>query len=306
MRSIISIHSYKKFNKKDICILTNLSGLDIMCAVMQLSSEVIDLSVRFLVLLLISIFTYRKKYLDGKGVFAAFIIGVLIIYTGGWVFFILLFIFMIVGSILTKIVRKKSVDWVSYFNSNGLRSWKNVLANGFWPMYSAIIYSIYPDTHKMYAMFFFLGSLTSMMSDTVSTEVGMYLGGAPVLITNPKVHVPKGFSGGVTLIGLLGGLMSAILFSYLSAILFGLSSIYDVYTLILAGFIGSIIDSILGATVQAKYRCKLCGSVIETRYHCGEEAELVKGFEPIDNHVVNFISSLAGGVLAVIFYSLLH
>ncbi len=273
---------------------------------MQLSAEVIDLPARFFILLLISIFTYRKKYLDGKGVFTAFIVGALIIYSGGWAFFILLFIFMIVGSILTKIAGKKFIDWTSYFNSNGLRSWKSVLANGFWPMYSAIIYSIYPDTYRMYAIFFFLGSLTSMMSDTVSTEVGMYLGGTPVLITNPKVHVPKGYSGGVTLIGLLGGFISAILFSYLSAVLLGIFSIYDVYILISAGFIGSIIDSVLGATVQAKYRCKLCGSVIETRYHCGEEAELVKGFEPLDNHVINFISSLAGGVLAVTFYSLLH
>ena len=274
--------------------------------IMQIPVEAIDLSAKFLVLLLISLFTYRKRYLDGKGVFIAFLIGALIIYSGGWTFFILLFIFMLVGSILTKIAAKKSVDWTSYFNNNGLRSWRNVLANGFWPMYSSIIYSIYPNAYKIYAIFFFLGSLTSMMSDTVSTELGMYLGGEPVLITNPKVHVPKGFSGGITLVGILSGLISAILFSYLSAILLDISSIYDVYMLTLAGFIGSIIDSLLGATIQAKYRCKFCGSIIETRYHCGEEAELIKGFEPIDNHVVNFISSLVGGVLAVIFYSLLH
>ena len=265
-----------------------------------------DSVLKFITLVSISILTYKRGYLDRKGVITAFLLGSVVIYFGGWIFFFLLLVFMLVGSILTKIVNRKSVDWVSYFNNGGIRSWKNVIANGFWPMYASTLYAILPRNYGGYILFFFLGSLTSMVSDTVSTEVGMYFGGDPVLITNPKIRVPKGYSGGVSLPGLLGGLISSILFSYLASILLGIKNIVSVYSLAVAGFSGGILDSLLGATIQAKYKCKYCGMIVETKYHCGNETELIKGFEPLDNHMVNFISSLLGGIIAFIFYYLLH
>ena len=60
----------------------------------------------------------------------------------------------------------------------------------------------------------------------------------------------------------------------------------------IAGFAGSLIDSSLGATVQAGYRCAVCGVVTEKNHHCGQPAKLIKGLKPIDNDAVNFLSNL--------------
>jgi len=266
---------------------------------------VISLSIKIFVLVVVSLLSYKKKYLDVNGIMSAVIVGGIIIFLGGWIFFILLLIFLLVGSILSKTGREETFDFSAYFNGGSIRGWKNVIANGFWPMYSAIMYYLLPASSKNYAVFLFLGSLSSMMSDTVSTEIGLYFGGEPVLITNPKRKVPKGYSGGVTLIGLLGGAIASIIFSFIAVIFLDLYNPLSYLILVLSGFLGSIFDSFLGALIQAKYRCEKCGAIVETKLHCGYNTVLIKGYESIDNHMVNFLSSLFGGVLAVISYSLL-
>jgi uncharacterized membrane protein len=144
-----------------------------------------------------------------------------------------------------------------------------------------------------------------MLSDTVSTEIGLYFGGEPRLIINPRKKVPKGYSGGVTIVGILGGLISSLIFSLLSIYVFNLVNPLFYCIFALSGFLGSVVDSIFGATIQAKYKCTKCGSIIESSFHCGHMTTLVKGFESIDNHMVNFLSSLFGGVFSVILFSLL-
>ena len=55
---------------------------------------------------------------------------------------------------------------------------------------------------------------------------------------------------------------------------------------------GVIIDSVLGSIFQAKYKCAVCQSIIESNIHCGKLSELVKGKFYITNNAVNFISSV--------------
>jgi len=73
---------------------------------------------------------------------------------------------------------------------------------------------------------------------------------------------------------------------------------------VLAGFGGSIIDSILGATVQGIYRCRVCGSLIEHQVHCQNQADLIKGFKIINNDMVNLLSNLAAvAIMFVIIFA---
>jgi len=271
----------------------------------SISIEGVDMLLKLIILLGISLLSYRKKYLDFKGVLAAFFIGGLILFLGGWGFFFLLFIFLLVGSVLSKTAKSESFDFAAYFNGSSIRGWRNVLANGFWPTYAAIMYFLTPPYYRDYAIVFFVGALTSMMSDTVSTEIGLHFGGEPRLIINPKERVPKGYSGGITVEGILGGLVSSLIFSLLSIYIFNLVASYFYSIFVISGFLGSVVDSILGATIQAKYKCIKCGSIIESSLHCGYPAILIKGFESIDNHMVNFLSSLFGGVASVTLFSLL-
>ena len=65
-----------------------------------------------------------------------------------------------------------------------------------------------------------------------------------------------------------------------------------------AGILGCMADSVMGATLQALYRCPECGAETERRECCGKKTELIRGFSRLDNDAVNgiagCIAALAG------------
>ena len=61
-----------------------------------------------------------------------------------------------------------------------------------------------------------------------------------------------------------------------------------------------MVDSILGATVQAMYYCPACEKETERRIHnCGTRTRPMRGVTWLNNDVVNFIATLFGGLLAM-------
>jgi len=67
----------------------------------------------------------------------------------------------------------------------------------------------------------------------------------------------------------------------------------------ISGQIVSLVDSLLGATIQAVYRCPECGVPTESRVHrvCGEATELVRGQPWITNDTVNALSTLTSAAI---------
>jgi uncharacterized membrane protein len=64
------------------------------------------------------------------------------------------------------------------------------------------------------------------------------------------------------------------------------------------GLAGSMMDSVLGATVQGSYRCPRCGKVTESRVHrCGTRTELIKGASWVNNDLVNTVATLVGAAV---------
>ncbi|MDY7028629.1 MAG: DUF92 domain-containing protein [Spirochaetota bacterium] len=68
----------------------------------------------------------------------------------------------------------------------------------------------------------------------------------------------------------------------------------------ICGFLGSVIDSLLGATVQSGYSCAVTRQHTERLFTDGRSNTLVKGVAFINNDTVNLLSVSAVTVTAAL------
>jgi uncharacterized membrane protein len=66
------------------------------------------------------------------------------------------------------------------------------------------------------------------------------------------------------------------------------------FLITLWGFFASLLDSLLGATIQAQYLCPVCKKVTERKKHCRDnQTTFYSGLSWINNDLVNFYCSLS-------------
>lgn len=252
-----------------------------------------------------------SKSLTISGILASALIGVLTLFLGGWDCFIVLLVFLVLGVVFTKYRHFEKAPGTLAQEKGGVRTWVNVFANGgpaVIPLALEYFYGM--EFFKV----FFLSAVCSAASDTLSTEIGLLSGSRPRLITNLRKKVEKGVSGGVTPLGTMAGLLGSLTIALvpLATSATGVAGVFlsvkDPARLVLAsalaGFLGMIIDSLLGATVQALYVSKKTGLFYEDPRKCGDECILVKGFKHFGNNTVNFSSCLLAGLLGATIYLL--
>jgi len=77
--------------------------------------------------------------------------------------------------------------------------------------------------------------------------------------------------------------------------------LYGVIILI-AGVGGSLVDSLLGATVQAIYWCPGCEKETEKspNHSCGSITEQIRGWKWMNNDAVNLTCTLSAALLALL------
>lgn len=269
----------------------------------------IDYILRILVVLLFDIVSLKKKLVDTTGFIAGLFVGLSIILLGGWNWFIIILLFHLAASVATKwrYEYKRSLGVAE--EKGGARGWKNVLANGIVASIAAILEYTIGGQIWAYA---YLAAVAIAMGDTLATEIGLLSPSKPRLIIKPWVKVDPGTSGGVSLYGYLASILAGLVVGFMGYVLgvipsteiSSLNPLYSTSIITLATLIGVTIDSIIGATVQAQYRCIVCGKLIERSIHCGKQAMLIKGVRWIDNHIVNILGIITGTISAVIIISL--
>jgi uncharacterized protein (TIGR00297 family) len=211
---------------------------------------------------------------------AACIVGAGVAAGSGWHGLTVLLAFFLSSSLLTR--------------DGGHRDAIQVAANGG----IATAASLLSRTQPAFALAF-SGALAAAAADTWSTEIGGRSTRAPRLITTGRTVEP-GTSGGVTWVGSAAGVAGAAFVSGIATLL-GVISLRHVAMVALGGIAGGIADSLLGATVQARYRCSACGGLGERpRHSCGQPAILASGVRWMTNDMVNLMATAVGAALPVL------
>ena len=242
--------------------------------------------------------SYRFNVLDLQGFIAATAIGCTVIYLGGIQWFILLASFLIIASLTTRYRYEQKIKLHSAQENKGARGWRNVMANGGIAIISSLGYGF---TNLVLFEMMFLGAVSTAAADTLATELGLLSSNEPRLITALSQRVRRGVSGGVTLLGesatLLGSFSIAIVASGIG--FSGLPPLQLWVISLLSGFLGSIFDSFIGATLQSRFECPICSEETENRIHCNCFTRLKRGYAFIDNNLVNLCSTAVGSLIAM-------
>lgn len=251
----------------------------------------------FLLAVMIAIVAWRVGSLSVSGAWAAAITGGLIFGLGGIAWAVLLLTFFISSSVLSRAYSGRKAKLAEKYSKGSRRDWGQVLANGGLGALLAIGFAIMP--HANWLWLAYAGAMAAVNADTWSTELGVLSPVPPRKITTGQ-KVEMGASGGVTLIGTLAALAGAILVG-LAAVIFVPSHSWLVRLglIILGGLTGSLVDSVLGATVQAIYWCPACQKETERfpTHTCGSATQQVRGWSLINNDIVNLACSLVGALV---------
>ena len=218
----------------------------------------------------------------------------------GWAWAALLVTYFVASSVVSAVGRgRKEARTAPIVEKGGERDAAQVAANGGVFAAAALATVVLPVSHTCYAVVSCAaaGALAASAADTWGTEVGVLAGGEPRSVLT-RAPVRMGESGGVTWTGTLGGAAGAAFIAGVAALL-GLARGAPLAPL-LAGMVGSLVDSMLGATLQARRHCDACGALTERAVHdCGAATRHARGVRWIDNDVVNFAATTAGFVVAL-------
>ena len=163
-----------------------------------------------------------------------------------------------------------------------------VFANGGVGMVSAVLYAL-TGQHVFLVAFFV--SFAAATADTWASELGILSRGKPRSIINLK-SVERGISGGVSLVVFAASFAGALLIASLVFVVEPSRALQFWRPVLIGGFMGSLVDSILGATLQAQYRCAETGRLVERPISGQLKNQLVKGLVWMNNDLVNFLSIL--------------
>ncbi|XP_051911877.1 transmembrane protein 19 isoform X3 [Hippocampus zosterae] len=261
-----------------------------------------------LVPVVLTIRALKRRSLDASGALGALFVG-FVLTMANLSFFSSLLAFFITSSKLTRwgAAQKKKMD--ADFKEGGQRNWVQVFCNGGVPTQLALLYMIEVGPGEMAIDFgrqytaswmclSLLGALACSAGDTWASEVGPVLSPSqPRLITTWQ-EVPKGTNGGVTHVGLaasfLGGL--AVGGAYLASQVLFVNELQECapqWPLVLyggaAGLLGSLLDSLLGASVQYSGFDASIGKVVSYE---SPTTHWISGRPILDNNAVNLFSSV--------------
>jgi uncharacterized protein (TIGR00297 family) len=205
-----------------------------------------DIIFGFLLLIAVIVTTKTRKLSNLGGVAAAIVATCIYIGTG-FNGISLLALFFVLGVAATRWKRdeKRHIKVVEEHQEE--RNAKQVLANGGVAALLGIACTVFPEFEFVFYLMLAC-SLSAATADTLSSELGMVYGKRFYNILSWKADT-RGENGVISIEGTLIGIAGSVLI----AVLYAATSEWNIYTMmivIVAGTIGNIADSILGATLE--------------------------------------------------------
>lgn len=224
-----------------------------------------------LLLLVVVAISVQKQKLTLQAAFIAVTIGLLVFISAGLTGVSLLMTFFILSVIATA--HKKGIKAkINRDNlANKARNTRQVLANGGIAAITAVLIIIDPQRTELYSIMM-AASLASALADTLSSELGMVYGRRFYNILTLKKEA-NGLDGVVSIEGLLIGFLGS---ATIAMIYPGFNK--TAIIVLVAGAIGNLTDSLLGATLERKHY--------------------------IENDLVNFLNTSVAALIAALLFSI--
>ncbi|MBP0021726.1 MAG: TIGR00297 family protein [Cyanobacteria bacterium SBLK] len=224
-------------------------------------------------ILLALAFLAPKKLLTPWGYLHAWILGVLVWGTLSWQGYLVVMFYFLVGVGVTRIGKEqKEAEGIAEGRS-GLRGPENVWGSALVGTLCAIGTLFVSEPFRVLLILGYVASFCTKLSDTCASEIGKAYGKRTFLITTLK-PVPRGTEGAVSLEGTLAGIVASAAIAILA---WGLQaiSLLGIFWCVLAAFIATNLESVIGATIQEK-------------------------FNWLTNEVVNIINTFIGAIAAIL------
>jgi uncharacterized membrane protein len=226
--------------------------------------------------LLLPAYLSPKKLLTNEGILHAWVLGVLLYGCLGWQGYGLMMVYFLVGSAVTRVgMAEKEAAGIAEKRS-GARGPENVwgsalvaalCAIGFWMVkvwsYRELMQfqSVPGWTMASWAVMLppllllaYTSSIATKLSDTAASEIGKAYGQRTFLITTLK-PVPRGTEGAVSLEGTIAGVIASLLIAAIAWVLGLIPHQHPIGIVIclVAAFVATNLESVIGATVQEKF-----------------------------------------------------
>ena len=199
---------------------------------------------------ILSCAAYYLGLLTLSGAAVSFTIGAIVGCFGGIGWFVLLILFVGAGFAATRMGFSKKKEKGLQEGEHGERTHLNILGVGVAPCVMAVVAFMAGDEHRLLTSIGFIASISVAAADTLASEIGVRDNNVWLCTTFRKV--PPGTDGGISLLGCAVAVAGAAVSSVLGwLILFkGLDPL--ILIPVLSGFAGCYMDSIFGATIEAR------------------------------------------------------
>jgi uncharacterized protein (TIGR00297 family) len=223
--------------------------------------------------------------LTPAGALAAMLIGAAVLTGTGWPGAAALAAFFVSSSLVSRGAPERSAE-----AKGSCRDHRQVLANG-GPAALGGLAGLVEPSLGLWAV---TSSLAVAAADTWATSIGAWSRLPPRHLLTWQAVAP-GANGGVTALGTAGGFAGAVLVAVAGGVAGGAPLLVPVAGLV--GFSGMLVDSLLGAAVQGRFRCPRCDEPSEWRVHrCGTGTIVQGGWAWLDNDAVNALATGFGAV----------